>query len=179
MPLIINVGVSRKASKDFQSAGYSLNLTAELDQGLLGDSVRLQSEIERIYGEAEIALDRQVAGGSDIRSSKALPATVLPVTVNSVESGFDLRHRQQSATSGNGGRVSNGNFNGGGNGVAHATLRPITESQMRALRAIARRLPCDLELEAQDEFGLPAAQLDVRQASRLIDLLKQRQEGSA
>jgi hypothetical protein len=36
-----------------------------------------------------------------------------------------------------------------------------------------------LELEAQDEFGLPAAQLDVRQASRLIDLLKQRQEGSA
>ena len=36
MPLIINVGVSRKASKDFQSAGYSLNPTAELDQGLLG-----------------------------------------------------------------------------------------------------------------------------------------------
>ncbi|MSR04941.1 MAG: hypothetical protein EXS04_05040 [Phycisphaerales bacterium] len=146
MPLIINVGVSRKASKDFQSAGYSLNLTAELDQGLLGDSVRLQSEIERIYGQAEIALDRQVAVGSDIRSSKALPLAVLPVpvTVSPVESGFDLRHRQQSATSGNGGRVFNGNFNGGGNGVAHSTLRPITESQMRALRAIARRLPCDL-----------------------------------
>ena len=62
MPFIINVGVSRKASKDFQSTGYSLNLTAELDSGLLADSNRLQNEIERIYSQATIALNRQVEG---------------------------------------------------------------------------------------------------------------------
>jgi len=62
MPFIINVGVSRKASKDYQSTGYSLNLTAELDSGLLADSNRLQNEIERIYSQATIALNRQVEG---------------------------------------------------------------------------------------------------------------------
>ncbi|QOV89759.1 hypothetical protein [Humisphaera borealis] len=36
MPLSINVGLSRKASRDYQSTGYSINVTAELDQALLG-----------------------------------------------------------------------------------------------------------------------------------------------
>ena len=35
MPLTIDVGLSRKASKDYQSTGTSINLTAELDQALL------------------------------------------------------------------------------------------------------------------------------------------------
>ena len=35
MPLSINVGLSRKASKDYQSTGVSINVTAELDQSLL------------------------------------------------------------------------------------------------------------------------------------------------
>ena len=55
MPLLINVGLNRKASKDFQSVGVSLNMTAELDQGLLSDPPRLQSEVQRIYSLAEDA----------------------------------------------------------------------------------------------------------------------------
>jgi hypothetical protein len=35
MPLSVNVGLSRKASKDYQSTGVGINLTAELDQALL------------------------------------------------------------------------------------------------------------------------------------------------
>ena len=31
MPLLINVGLNRKASTDIQSVGVSLHLTAELD----------------------------------------------------------------------------------------------------------------------------------------------------
>ncbi len=49
MPLLINVGLNRKASKDFQSVGVSLNLTAELDQGLLSDPTRLQDEVTHVY----------------------------------------------------------------------------------------------------------------------------------
>ncbi len=64
MPLLINVGLNRKASKDFQSVGVSLNLTAELDQALLTDAPRLQSEIDRIYGQAEEALERQITAMS-------------------------------------------------------------------------------------------------------------------
>lgn len=35
MPLILGVGLCRNASKDYQSAGISINVTAELDQALL------------------------------------------------------------------------------------------------------------------------------------------------
>ena len=35
MPLSINVGLSRKASKDYQSTGVSINVTTELHQSLL------------------------------------------------------------------------------------------------------------------------------------------------
>jgi hypothetical protein len=49
----------RKASANYQSQGLSINLTAELDQSLLADPPRLQLEIDRIYAQAEQALDRQ------------------------------------------------------------------------------------------------------------------------
>jgi hypothetical protein len=35
MPLTISVGLSRKASENYQSTGVSINITAELDQSLL------------------------------------------------------------------------------------------------------------------------------------------------
>ncbi len=40
MPLSINVGLSRKASRDYQSTGVSINVTAELDQALAGQARR-------------------------------------------------------------------------------------------------------------------------------------------
>ncbi len=77
MPLLINVGLNRKASKDFQSVGVSLNLTAELDQARLTDPPRLQSEINRIYGQAEEALERQItAMGTE--SKQEVPSTTPP-----------------------------------------------------------------------------------------------------
>ncbi len=60
---------------------------------------------------------------------------------------------------------------GSGSGV-----RPATESQVRALRAICKRARFDPDRAAHDEFGIGSAeQLDVKQASQLIDLLKERQ----
>jgi hypothetical protein len=47
MPLTVHVGISRKASANYQSQGLSVNLTADLDQSLLADPPRLQLEIER------------------------------------------------------------------------------------------------------------------------------------
>lgn len=41
MPLAVNVGLNRKASRDFQSFGCSINLSAELDSGLINDPSRL------------------------------------------------------------------------------------------------------------------------------------------
>jgi hypothetical protein len=59
MPLSINVGLSRKASKDYQSTGVSINVTAELDQALLAKPDALQKQIGDLYAQAESALTRQ------------------------------------------------------------------------------------------------------------------------
>ncbi len=193
MPFIINVGVSRKASKDYQSTGYSLNLTAELDSGLLADSNRLQNEIERIYSQATIALNRQVEGSVGQQKPTTNNPASVTVTVGSLDSlqNQSINRHQHHATT----RPSvvlrvppmssvenpvvetfTNNFNS--NGAHGGALRSATESQLRALRAICKRSQFDLDVEAHEEFGLIAAQLDVRQASQLIDLLKNRQTES-
>jgi hypothetical protein len=59
MPLSINVGLSRKASKDYQSTGVSINIVAELDQALLARPEELQKQIDGLYQQANQALTRQ------------------------------------------------------------------------------------------------------------------------
>ncbi len=161
MPLLINVGLNRKASKDFQSVGVSLNLTAELDQALLTDAPRLQSEIDRIYGQAEEALERQITAMSTPQTRGSLAQLGV---------GPSNGHAAPATPA----ALANGKFGNGSNGGSG--VRPATESQVRALRAICKRARLDLDRAAHDEFGVGSAeQLDVRQASQLIDLLKERQ----
>jgi hypothetical protein len=61
MPLSINVGLSRKASKDYQSTGVSINVTAELDHALLARPEDLQQQIHGLYSQARQALERQAS----------------------------------------------------------------------------------------------------------------------
>jgi hypothetical protein len=65
MPMSINVGLSRKASKDYQSTGVSINVTAELDSALLGKPDDLQRQISDLYSQAQQALDHQAGGGAN------------------------------------------------------------------------------------------------------------------
>lgn len=170
MPLTVNVGISRKASANYQSAGVSIHLTAELDQGLLADPPRLQQEIDRIYAQAEQAVDRKVNGMTRVSASEqevpSLPQPAAP--------GRGPQHRSGSSN----GHGSNGSH--AGNGTARngygGPVRPATESQLKALKSICKRLNLHLDHEVHEEFGLESvAELDVKQASALIDLLKERQ----
>lgn len=62
MPITVRVGLSAKRSENFQSEGVSIELAAELDQGLLQDPPRLQGEIAGLYRQARSALSVQQAG---------------------------------------------------------------------------------------------------------------------
>src|SRR4051794_24925914 len=109
MPLSINVGLSRKASKDYQSSGVSINVTAELDQSLLARPEELQEQIAGLYAQAELALDRQATAqphNADVPPRRSSP------------SHSNGRGRNRST-----GPVANGNGNGHGNGGG------MTESQ--------------------------------------------------
>ena len=196
MPLVVNVGLNRKASRDYQSTGFSINLSAELDSGLINDAGRLQAEIAKIYAQARVALENQVQAttgtvtgvrggeGQGLAHSKEPGATHTgqgPVTVTedssvtefSRSSPAENRHRQQSRES-----VSSPStvLAGSRNGSFGGPVRPATESQLKALKAICRRMDLDLAKEIQSEFGLHGVgDLDVRQASALIGILKERQ----
>lgn len=186
MPLLINVGLNREASKDFQSVGVSLNMTAELDQGLLSDPPRLQSEVQRIYSLAEDALERQIS------TMSAEPAPKQDASAKATTPGVPVAASQPQLGHANGTSSGNGHSNGHANGHSnghggHATngsayggmIRRATESQVRALRSIAKRHRLDLDHEAHEEFGVEGAdRLDVKQASALIDLLTDRAQAA-
>ena len=156
MPLSINVGLSRKASKDYQSTGVSINVTAELDSALLQKPAELQAQIDALYGQAETAIDRQVkAYGAG--TTPAAPARVngdrFRGNGHGAATGTNIQHPTNS----------NGHRNGDG----------MTASQRKAIEAIARRANIDPEQECHDLFGFALDELTLRQASGFIDHLKE------
>lgn len=164
MPLTVNVGLSRKSSHNYASQGVSLNLTAEMDQALLAHPGRLQQEIAALYHHVEAALARQEAeaAGPEVASGRQGPRLIAgraATTGNGTAERRGARERQAGPYSPQ---------------ARDEGSPPATASQIRALRALCRRLETDLDQAAEDELGVPADQLDIRQASRLIDALKAR-----
>jgi hypothetical protein len=176
MPLTVNVGISRKASANYQSQGLSINLTAELDQSLLADPPRLQLEIDRIYAQAEQALDRQ---GQAVTTMTGMTASGQEVPHAADHAAPNRAPHRNGSTNGQANGSSNGHYSGNGNarnGFHGGPVRPATESQLKALRSIYKRMNLRLEHEIHEEYGLEfIEELDVKQASALIDLLKERQ----
>ncbi len=152
MPLSINVGLSRKASKDYQSTGVSINVTAELDQALLAKPEELQRQIDDLYSQAQGAIDRHAGTPEPTRQPARRPAAA---------NGYPSRPAPAASANGNG--HGNGHARAGGG---------MTESQAKAIAAIARRLGIDAALEARDIIGAELDELTLRQASELIDHLK-------
>jgi len=161
MPLSINVGLSRKASKDYQSSGVSINVNAELDQALLAKPEELQKQVGDLYCQAQTALDRQVHTMGEPQSSRDYD----PQDRRSERPRYE-RYDREPRDHGNGGQGARGGRGFGGNGGA------MTASQRRAIVSIADRLGTDPRLEARDIIGVALDDLTVRQASELIDHLK-------
>ena len=142
MPITINVGLSRKESANYNSQGASINLTAELDQALLARPDELQGAVSELYEQAEAALDRQ----ANVGSQQPPP-----------------RRTQQ--------RQNGANGHGRGNGQAQ-NGRGMTQSQRKAVHAIADQLGVDAADEARHEFGIDLDRASIAEASKLIDHLK-------
>ena len=138
MPMNLTVSRNRKKSKDYNSEGFGVSFTVELDQSLLNQPKELQRQIDYLYREAESALDQQ-SGSS------------------------------QPNQNGSSDRQPNRN----GNGQSKGNGNNMTAAQSRAINAIGKRLNITPADECHHEFGLELKELTVRQASQLIDHLKQ------
>lgn len=172
MPLSINVGLSRKASKDFQSTGVSINVTAELDQSLLARPEELQQQIDALYQQAELALDRQV--GVPQRQTHTEPERQYrqPTQQRLVQQRRSYQQPVRSNGSGNRGRYDQSDGNGHDNGNSRPNGNGMTQSQRRAITAIAHRINADPAYEARQIVGRELDSLSIREASDLIDHLK-------
>ena len=162
MPMTLTVSRNRKTSHNYNSDGCGLSLTVELDQGLLRQPDELHAKIERLYAELDDALEAEserstLAGLNRNRDRNLDNADNRPVPSRD-------RHGRREHR-----RPDNRDHNG------HADEPGMTQSQRRAIAAIAKRLDVDPEDEAIDMAGTSLDQLSLKQASALIDRLKSMQ----
>jgi hypothetical protein len=148
MPLKLNVGLSRKvADNNYGSRGASVNVELEVESALAADPVKLRERIRQVFGLVRDSLVEEL---------------------NSAASGQPRSNGQTQAPA---------NAARSDNGQRSSTPRPATQSQVRAIAAIARRLQINLD-DLLGQFHARRAQdLSIKQASQLIDELKSKQEG--
>ena len=154
MPVQINIGLNKKVGEaNYGSRGASVNLEVELDSGIIEDPDRLRSQIHKLFGLARDSLNAEL-------------------------------HPDDNHHAGNG-HHSNGNGRTNGHGCANGSTgnrssngRGATQSQIRAINAIAKRSRIDL-IPILRQYGVQAvADLSIGDASNLIDELKGQPAGN-
>ena len=164
--LKVNVGLSRKLSRDYNSTGFSLNLEGEICVGL-DDPEAMIEKVKEFYDLAEEALNQQIEryeGESAIGSRDGQPAH------------RNNRHANDSAAkepANNG----NGQSNHNGNGQA-ANGDGATNKQVQYLLNLGKRqglTPLQLEERVEGILGKKIGVYDLskREAGDVIDALSQ------
>jgi hypothetical protein len=160
MPLKLSVGVNRKLGlPHFSSVGASCGLELELDATLLErDLEGFHSQVRRAYLAAHQAVHDELARLQTTGDSAAGGSSRELATV-STRNGHHHAHDNGSSP-----RAP----------VERPRIhRPATHSQVRAIQSIARRQDADLSRLLREKFEAERPEdLTIRQASTLIDLLK-------
>ena len=130
----VNVGLSRKLSRDYNSTGYSVNLEGEVTVPL-DDPEAVIEKIREYYDVADEALRDQIAryeGTSAISSRDEEPRQGYDRSSNppSRENSNDQRDNQRNPGHRNG--------NGNGNGNSHNS-QPATNKQIQFLLTLGKQ----------------------------------------
>ena len=155
----LNCGISRKVGEpNYGSRGASVNVELELESSAAQDAGALHEKIRKLFAVAKASVNEELglASGSAGPAGPGTPPAARP-PANGQASG-------RSAPGANGGKGANGD-------------RPATESQLRAIRSICGRLGLDADQEASRMCQGPAARISLAEASKLINHLKQLQDG--
>ena len=136
--LRINVGLSRKLSKDYNSTGYSVNLDGEITAPV-SDSEAVVEQVKELFDLAEEVLDIQVErsqGDSAIASRDETPQ-------GQMQENRDGNGANEHGSNGNGSQPASrqagnspGNGNGNGNGQQEP---PATNKQVQFLLNLGKK----------------------------------------
>jgi hypothetical protein len=178
MPLILNVGISRKLGlPDFGSVGATCNVTVELDAALLTrDPDAFQRHVRNAYAACSQAVNdelaRQTTPGMAAPSGNGVHTAAAAPHGNGNGNGAA---QAASAKAGNGnGTSGNGNGNGNGSHAASQKQMGYVNQLARQIRGLGVR---KLDALTGKMFGKPLAGLASLDASALIDTLKAIKDG--
>jgi hypothetical protein len=171
--LKVNVGLSRKLSRDYNSTGFSLNLEGEICVGL-DDPEAMIEKVKEFYDLAEEALNQQVEryegesaiGSRDERRSNGS---------NTHPSGQAAKAQSNNGTSQSQNGNGQGNYEGNGQLV---NSEAATNKQVQYLLNLGKRqglTPSQLEGRIEGILGkrVGVYELTKREAGDVIDALNQ------
>ncbi len=171
--LKVNVGLSRKLSRDYNSTGFSLNLEGEICVSL-DDPETLVEKVKEFYDLAEEALNQQVARYEG-ESATTMQTEQKPVRSN----GTTDRPSAKEPTSNGTASAQNGPSPSkhGSNGKA-TSADAATNKQVQYLLNLGKRhglTQIQLEDRIESELGKKAGVYDLtkREAGDIIDVLSQ------
>jgi hypothetical protein len=179
MPLIIKCGASRKVSQDYQSQGYSLDVTSELDPRVLDDSNQLASTTNHLFALVNDLLNDQIEQAKALQQSSNGQGGPGRISASSQATNQAYnRNGGRSQSNGTYARNENGSTHGHRNGTAQKTgnghpERLITAAQKTAIEKMAQRFDTNGDSVAREDFNTDLADLTIRQASQIIDRMKQ------
>lgn len=166
--LRVNVGLSRKVSKDYNSTGFSLNLDGEV-RSPVSDPDAVIEEVKQLYDLAEEALNREIEryqSDSAIasRDDNQVAANGSPPTIATTR-----RNNQPPPNGGNG---------------HDAGIEGATNKQIQYLLNLGKRqglTPQQLENRIEQHLGpkVGVYQLSKREAGDIIDSLSNQATTSA
>lgn len=170
--LKVNVGLSRKLSRDFNSTGFSLNLEGEICAGL-DDPEAMIEKVKEFYDLAEEALNQQIEryeGQPSTGSSNGQR----PAPSNGPANGTAIHE-----PSNNSGATHSRNGQSHQNGNGHAANGDVaTNKQVQYLLNLGKRqglAPTQLEDRVERILGKKVGVYDLtkREAGDVIDALNQ------
>lgn len=145
MPLKLNIGLSKKFGEaNYGSRGASINLELELEAALVNEPAKLRDKITQAFNLVRSSLAEELNGNGHNGQEHTPPA-------------------------------NNANSNGAAGASNQRTTpqRPATQSQVKAIIAIARSQKLDLRPLLQHRFQISRPDdLSIKEASALIDDLK-------
>jgi hypothetical protein len=150
MPLKLNVGLSRKVGEaNYGSRGASVNVEMELDSGLVNEPTRLQERIRQLFSVVRTSLSEELNGNNGQH-----PAN------NSAPAAEPRQNENDRAGNRDSGQRTN-------------RVRPATQSQIKAIFAIAREQQINVSQFLRERYHVGRPEdLSIKEASTIIDELK-------
>jgi hypothetical protein len=166
MTIKINVGVNKKIGlPDYGSAGGHCNIELEADNSILDNAEQFLQRVNDAYELARQSVEEELSHHRPGNTAQSRAETQQPRQEYRQESRQEYRNDNSR---------SDNNSGGGGNRIASAKQQQFIASLVKAVKGLNWQT---LDRYCNSKWGANTSQLSPKQASELIDDLRDAKEG--